>query len=559
MEGAMRRLIVAFLAVAALLGAAPRPARPNIVVIMFDDLSPRIGAYGDKLARTPNLDAFAKEAVRYTNAFTTSPVCAPSRAALFSGMHQNAIGAQHMRTKGIAGLKGGGPIEYEAVPPPRVKWFPELLRRAGYYTINVGKTDYQIGDPFTIWDVDAPQADWRQRPKDKPFLAFINLHHTHESYLWPEDRKSDNPLVNLVTERNRREFADKPRFTDPAKVVVPPYLPDTPAVRADLARLYDNIAFDEANVGRIMAALREDGVLDDTIVIIASDHGDGLPRMKRAIHDAGLRVPLMIRFPDGMGAAEPRLVSFVDLAPTILSLAGVEAPAHMHGRPFAGPKKAAPRDYAFAAADRFDQMPERARTVIDGRFQYVRNFMPEVAHLRPLPFRDALPTMQEMWRLSKAGQLSPTMAQYFAAPRATEELYDLQADPHTVRNVASDPAYRSHILRLRRAFDGWQRRVPDLGALPEREMIARMWSGLEQPTTAAPQGKIARKGATAVISLASATPGASVGFSMDGPDAKSWQLYTTPVSVPAGRPLWAKAIRYGYAESPVARIATSPE
>ena len=207
----MPRLLTAALAllpavaVSGDLVAAARPARPNFVVIMFDDMSPRIGAFGDRLARTPNIDAVAQEGIRYPNTFVTAPVCAPSRAALFSGRHQQTITAQHMRTKGAAGLPGGGPIDYEAVPPAQVKWLPELLRARGYFTINVGKTDYQIGDPFTIWDVNAPQADWRKRPKDKHFFAFINLQRTHESYTWPDDLESPNPLVRRVVARNRRQ------------------------------------------------------------------------------------------------------------------------------------------------------------------------------------------------------------------------------------------------------------------------------------------------------------------------------------------------------------------
>jgi arylsulfatase A-like enzyme len=274
--------------------ARPASARPNIVVIMFDDLSPRIRALGDPVAHTPALDRFAGEAVHYPNTFTTSPVCAPSRSALMTGVHQQTLGTMHMRTRGAAGLRGGGPIEYDAVPPAQVKAFPELLRAAGYHTVNIGKFDYQFGEPFTMWDDAGPSADWRRRPGDRPFLAVINLQHTHESYLWPEETTSQNRLVQLVSQRNRRDFANKVRRTDPAAVVVPPYLPDTPVVRQDLARLYDNLSFDDQNVQRIMDALRADGVLDNTIVVVTSDHGDGLPRVKRAIHASGLRVPLLV-------------------------------------------------------------------------------------------------------------------------------------------------------------------------------------------------------------------------------------------------------------------------
>jgi arylsulfatase A-like enzyme len=521
-------------------GAEARHARPNIVVIMFDDLSPRIRALGDPVAHTPELDRFVAEAVAYPNTFTTSPVCAPSRSALMTGVHQQTLGTMHMRTRGAAGLPGGGPIEYDAVPPAQVKAFPELLRAAGYYTINIGKTDYQFGEPFTIWDDSGAKADWRRRPADRPFFALINLHHTHESYLWPEETRSDNRLVQLVTARNRREFANKERRTDPALVKVPPYLPDNPVVRQDLARLYDNISFDDRNVGRIMATLREQGVLDNTIVIVTADHGDGLPRVKRAIHAEGLRVPFLVRFPDGRQYRDQRLVSFVDVAPTILRWAGASRPTWLQGRPIGDQR----RSYAYAAADRFDENVERRKTVVDGRFQYIRNFGAE-PFFRPLAFRDQLPTMQELWRLRRAGGLTPAQAGLFQ-PLPREQLFDLQTDPHTVRDLAGDPAYRPHLARLRKAMDEWLARAPDLSAISEAQLVAKMWPGNQQPVTAAP---VAERASNGRVRLASPTPGASIGYRIGADREDGWQLYTRPIDLPAGTVLKAKAIRYGYRES----------
>jgi arylsulfatase A-like enzyme len=556
----MPRLLTAALAllpavaVSGDLVAASRPPRPNFVVIMFDDMSPRIGAFGDRLARTPNIDAVAQEGIRYPNTFVTAPVCAPSRAALFSGRHQQTITAQHMRTKGAAGLPGGGPIDYEAVPPAQVKWLPELLRARGYFTINVGKTDYQIGDPFTIWDVNAPQADWRKRPKDKPFFAFINLQRTHESYIWPEDLETPNPLVRRVVARNRAELAGKQRLTDPEKVRVPTYLPDTPAVRADIARIYDNIAFDEREVGKIMAALKADGDLENTVVIISSDHGDGLPRIKRAIYDSGIRVPLVIRLPKKAAANQRRdqLVSFVDIAPTILNVAGLPVPRWMHGKPFLGPRSAARNSYVFAGADRFDEVREWQRSVLDGRYQYVRNLRPDVPFFRPLAFRDVLPTMQELWRLHRAKQLSPAAEQYFAAPRAGEELYDLTSDPDTVRNVAGHADRALVLRRMRRAYDRWVRLVGDDSIDPEQQMIGRIWPGMRQPATAAPTIALGRDARGRLVRLSSPTAGASIGYRL-GADAP-WLLYARPVRVDAGTSIEAKAVRYGYAESPISKL-----
>lgn len=552
-------LIVALLALAGCVAPAalePRPApvavQPNIVLIVFEDMSPRIGAFGDPIATTPVLDGLAQQSVRYPNTFTTAGVCAPSRSALITGVHQQTLGTQHMRTRaGLPGMASGGPIDYDAAPPPAVKAFPELLRRAGYYTSNNGKTDYQFGEPFTVWDANAPDADWRGRAPGQPFFAMINIMETHESYLWPEDRESANPLVNAITQRNRRDLAGKQRVTDPASVEVPPYLPDTLIVRSDIARQYDNIAFAERKVGAIIARLAAEGLLDQTLVIITTDHGDGLPRMKRTVYDSGIRVPLMVRYPDGgkAGQIEDRLVSFVDLAPTILQYAGVAAPDWIQGRNFLIGEA---QDYVFAAADRHDEVPERTKAVRDGRFKYIRNYMPDLAVLRPLAFRDAMPTMQEFWRLAQAGALPPAAQRLAASPRGSEELYDTLADPHEIDNLADDPAHRATLVRLRSAIDRWIAQTGDLSAMPERAMIEAMWPGMVQPVTQAP--KITTKNGRVI--LTSATPGASIAYTIDGSAPERGQIYTGPFTLPPGAAIAARAIRYGYAPSEISSKRT---
>lgn len=520
-------------------------SRSNIVLIVFEDMGPRIGAFGDAVATTPSLDTFAAQSVRFPNTFTTAGVCAPSRSALITGVHQQTLGTHQMRTSSpVPGMSGGGPIEYEVVPPPEVKAFPELLRQAGYYTTNDGKTDYQFGDPFTVWDANGPDADWRGRAEGQPFFAMFNPQMTHESYIWPEDRESENPLVNLVARRNREQLAGKPRITDPAEVEVPPYLPDTPVVRADIARHYDNIAFTEKRVAEIVDMLRSDGLLENTIVIVTTDHGDGLPRMKRTVYDSGIRVPLMIRYPDGLlaGSRDDRLISFVDLAPTILQWAGLEPLPWQQGNALQANIK---RSYVFAAADRHDTSPGRTKAVFDGRWKYIRNYMPELAVLRPLPFRDALPTMQEIWRLAAADALPPAAARLVASPRGAEELYDLRSDPHEIANLAADPAYNETLERLRQAMDQWIARTGDLSAIPEEEMVRRMWPDMRQPVTAAPEISIEN----GLLILKSETPGASIAYSLDGSSPEKGPLYTRPVPLVQGATVAARAIRYGYAPS----------
>lgn len=532
------------------------PATPNIVLIVFEDMSPRIGAFGDPIAQTPVLDAFAREAIRFPNTFTTSGVCAPSRSSLITGVHQQTLGTHHMRTRApIAGMTGGGPIEYEAVPPPGIRAFPELLRGLGYYTTNNGKTDYQFGEPFTIWDRNVPIAeasqtpDWRGRAPGQPFFSMFNILLTHESYIWPEERESGNPLIRIVTERNRRDLADKPHITDPASVEVPPYLPDTPVVRADIARHHDNIAFAERQLATILELLEEDGLLDETIVIVTTDHGDGLPRMKRSVYDSGLRVPMMIRFPDlrGAGTVDERLISFVDLAPTILGWAGGQPMSWHQGQDFIADTA---RRYIFAAHDRVDTVTDRSRAVRDDRFKYIRNYMPEFAYLRPVPFRDALPTTQEIWRLAAAGELTPVQQRLVDPDRPREELYDTAADPHEVVNLADDPAHAATLARMRAAMDDWIARVGDWARVPEMQMIEAMWPGGEQPVTATPE-LVMEDGAARLLSD---TDGASIAYGFGEEEPTAWRIYTGPVTVTAGQTLWAKAIRYGYAESEAVRF-----
>jgi N-sulfoglucosamine sulfohydrolase len=372
-----------------------RTSRPNIVWISNEDMSPRLGAYGDRLARTPVLDRLARESIRYTRAFTTAPVCAPSRAAIITGMYQNAIGAQHMRTTEDTVPELPGP--YLAVPPFYVKAFPEYLRRAGYFTSNRAKTDYQFGVPFTIWDDLGQNAHWRNRPDPRqPFFSVFNLEITHESRIFPSSPARQG----------------KPLVTDPRAIHVPPYYPDTPLVREELARVYDNIADMDAQVGQILKQLEDDGLAENTIVFYWSDHGDGVPRAKRSLYDSGLRVPLMIRWPKALsppfapGTVNDELVSFIDLAPTTLAAAGLDVPVHMQGRVLTGPKAGPAPQYVFAARDRMDIEYDMMRSARDGRFLYIRNVSPELPYAGHIVYRNQSAIMQEWLRLQAEGQLT---------------------------------------------------------------------------------------------------------------------------------------------------------
>ena len=546
--------------------APPEPTeRPNILWIVAEDMDPRLGAYGDRAAHTPRLDQLASEGVRFANAFTTSGVCAPSRSAIITGVHQNTLGTQHMRTKQPFLPDPDVPYAYEAVPPPEVKAFTEYLRAAGYYTVNNAKTDYQFGEPFTIWDESGPKAHWRNRPPGTPFFAYFTLLHTHESTIWPLDLEPRSLLEALQLLLNRLLLAGREAITDPADVEVPLYYPENPVVREDLARFYDNIAFMDSVAGGLLDDLEADGLADDTIVLFTGDNGDGLPRAKRWVYEGGIHVPLIIRWPGRIraGAVREDLISLVDLAPTFLSLAGVKVPGHMQGRVFLGAKAQPPRRYVYAARDRTDSDEDTVRAVRDARFKYLRNYHPEQAYVQPLTYRDVMPMMRELLRLDAEGLLTGTAALWFRQTRPVEELYDVTVDPDEVNDLADRPAYRGELLRLRAAMDRWLERTGDIGIrMTESEMIEQMWPGGVQPVTARPEILTdARADGRVDVRVACPTSGASIGYRVREPgagDFSPWLLYSVPLEMETGAEIQAKAIRYGYAESGVTERIAQP-
>ncbi len=534
-------------------------SRLNILWFSIEDISPRFGCTGDPLARTPNIDRLAAQGRRYTNAFSTAGVCAPSRCAIITGMYQTAIGGHHMRTTHTNEAAPEMPTPYECVPPAYVKAFPEYLRAAGYYCTNNAKTDYQFAPPSTAWDVCGRDGHWRNREGDQPFFAVFNPTVTHESGMWPKD--------------------DENITTDPDAVKLPPYIPDTHKARLAMARHYDNLERADARLGEVLAELDEDGLTDSTIVVLWSDHGEGLPRGKRWLYDAGIRIPLIVRWPGRVpeGEVSDRLVSLVDLGPTMLSLAGITPPAHMQGQPFLG-EDAAEREYAYAARDRHDEAYDMVRAVRDTRYKYIRNYYPELPYLLWIPYRNRHPALQEMWRLYAEGEPEPPLDAMFL-PRPSEELYDTEADPYELNNLADAPEHQADARRMRDALRTWQDEHGDLGLEPEAQMVERMWPDGEQPgaarptfipiceaspgTQAMPAG--GRLAAPALLQIHCATQGASIAYAVDpytgGADGPRWRLYTEPISLPEGSvTVRTRATRIGYADSPTreATFAITP-
>lgn len=506
--------------------------RPHIVWLVAEDLSPVLPMYGDSTIETPHLSRLAAEGIVFERAFSPSGVCAPSRAALATGMYPTHIGAMHMRTGGSVAYLPAGHHAYEAQPGPEVKMHSEYLRRLGYYCTNNPKEDYQFRRGLMAWDESSGQAHWRNRAPGQPFFAIFNDNVCHESRIWT---KAEDSLWIA---------ADQP-------VPVPPYLPDNEVGRRDLRRMYSNIKEMDAQVGVRLAELEAAGLLDSTIIFWYGDHGGPLPRQKRLCYDSGLRVPLIVRFPDGWGAGtrDTNLVSFVDFLPTLLSLVGAAPPPHLDGQAFLGPYQAPPRSYIHGAGDRFDGMTDMIRAVRDHRYKYLRNFRPDQGYYLPVTYREQMPIMQELLRLRAAGTLTEAQAQWFRSTKPEEELFDTWTDPHELNNLAAEPRYADKLAELRAECERWMSAVEDKGIQPERDYLATIWPGGQQPVTAPPVP--GREGAA--LTLTCETPGASLGYQLLAPGdslAPAWAVYTEPIVVPTGRQLVAVAHRLGYAPSP---------
>ncbi|MCA9234413.1 MAG: sulfatase [Planctomycetales bacterium] len=502
---------------------------PNLVWLSVEDMSPWLPCYGDSTVATPNIDRLAKSSVRYANAFATSPVCAPARSSLITGMYATAIGSMHHRVgSGRARLSSGADVrpKYEAVPPPFVRCFPELLRRAGYYCTNNSKTDYQFKAPATVWNESSPRAHWKNRPAGAPFFAVFNYEGTHESQAFPRAKR-------------------RPEVIAASDVPLPPFYPDTPAVRDGMARTYNNIAAMDAWVGERLEELQESGLLDNTIVFFFSDHGVGLPRGKRSLYDTGTRVPLLIRIPDSdrAGETDTRVVSFIDFAPTVLSLARIEPDQRLNGVPFLGPFERPGTGLAFAHADRFDEVYDRARSVTNGRYRYVRNYDVDMPYLLRNAYRENLPMTADLYALAEGGAERPAQWQIAAQTRVAEELYDSASDPWEVRNLADDADHQAMLADLRSKLDQWIEQTGDLGLItPESKMIReRLWNGADaQPTTSPPRCEY-RNGRLAV---SCEMEGASLGYRNTGD--KAWQVYDGPVKADPGQRLQVLAHRIGF-------------
>ena len=441
-----RRSFTALLCTAAALKAA-EPPRPNILWITCEDIGPELATYGDRYSVTPNLDRLAARSVKYSNVWSNAPVCAPARTTIISGLYPPSTGSEHMRS--MTHL------------PPNMKMFPCYLREAGYYTTNNDKEDYNLEHTGKVWDDSSKRGHWRNRTPGQPFFSVFNIMTTHESKIFGGPHKLAH---------------------DPAEVRVPAYHPDTPEVRKDWARYYDNITTMDREAAVLLKQLEDDGLADDTIVFFYGDHGAGMPRSKRFPYNSGLRVPMIVHVPEKFKASAPtgykpngtldRMIGFVDLAPTVLSAAGIKPPMHMQGNAFLGSQAGPERAFNYGFRGRMDERYDLMRSVTDGRYVYIRNYMPHKVYGQYIGYMFQTPTTQVWKKLYDEGKLNAAQ-RHFWETKPVEELYDLANDRDEVNNLAGSAAHRAMLDKLRAENAAHVRRIRDVGFLPEGEIHTR--------------------------------------------------------------------------------------
>ena len=525
--------------------------RPNIVWITVEDISPTLSVYGDSTAKTPNIDRLASQSQIFTESFTTVGVCSPSRSSIITGMYPVSIGTHQMRTgkdvfgwgsRNYDGLSNAIDVNGDSIPlhsvvtPQEVRCFTEYMRAGGYYCTNNSKTDYQFAAPVTAWDQNGDDAHWRNRDKNQPFFSVFNFDVTHESKMW--------------LHRN------KPLTVDPKNVPLPPYFPDTETVRNDVARNYSNIELLDSMVGDLIKELKSDKLLDNTYIFFFSDHGGPLPRGKRSHYESGLKVPMIIRNPYDISSRyidDP--ISFVDLAPTMLSIAGIEIPDHIQGRAFMGDKKnPVPREYIFGSGDRFDETYDRVRSVISKDFVYVRNYHKDRPAYKDVLYRKNIDMTNEMLKLYNDNKLNADQKYWYRQSKTKEEFYVRSTDPYSLRNIIDDPGYTNEIKKHRLALKKWQKEIEDIGALPEKKHLSYMWPEGIQPQTQKPK-VVVKEG---LLNIKSLTLGSSSAYIISDLDFQpglddGWKLYHQPVVVDKSY-LYVISTRLGFKDSDIVKI-----
>ena len=424
--------------------------RPNILWLVSEDNSVKwIGCYGNSNAQTPHIDQLAADGFQYINAYASAPVCAPSRSTWITGINALSMGTHPMRSR------------YE-IPHDEIAYYPDLLKVNGYHVANCRKTDYNIGgrDDQDCWD-NSGQVDWQALKQSTPFFQVINLADSHESRAFGEVDNTEH---------------------DPAHTTLRAYHPDLPAMRQNYAHYHDAVTKMDAAIGAVLKALEVSGMAENTIVIYNSDHGGVLPRSKRFLFSSGLHCPLVVRIPERYKALWPapktgtqidRLVSFVDMPKTWLGITSTPVPATMQGTTFLGNTIEPEPEYCFSFRARMDERNENARSVTDGRYLYIRNYMPYTPWMQQLGYLWKMEATQVWVAHVESGNASEVEARFFQPKGWTEELYDTSKDPDNINNLIGSPEYQAIAARMRIGLRQWQTEIFDAGLLPESESVKR--------------------------------------------------------------------------------------
>ena len=446
-------------------------SKPNIIWITIEDQSQYLLPFnGNDDVSLPNLEDIAKESLIFDNMYATYPVCAPARSSIITGMYPNSIGTHNMRTMHYSYYKKNGDLgernenekvlgipRYSSNLAESIKTFPTILRDHGYFTFNKDKGDYNFIISDSTWSEYGTNKKFNK--SDSPFFAVYNYNITHESSMWQRDKE--------------------PLMVDPNNLQVPPIFPDDSIVRHSLAVNYSNLIEMDKQVGKLVDDLNKESLYDNSYIFFYSDHGGPFPRHKRAIYETGTKVPFFVKLPKGMkdNVDTSQFLSFVDFAPTVLSIAGIEIPSFLQGKSFLGKfKDETKREYLFTASDRFDENPDRIRAVRDSRYKYIRNYFPENSHALSVAYRRQMVLMRHLTSLHLKGELSKEHDFWFRVPKLKEELYDLENDPFELKNLSNNPDYSDKLKDLSVALDNWIEEIDDLGRIPE-EKLYKMISG----------------------------------------------------------------------------------
>ncbi len=442
----------------------------NVVWIVVEDQSQYFfPTYGNDEISLPNLESLANESLVFENMYATYPVCAPARSSIITGMYPNSIGTHNMRAfngnREVRGKKNDfNPCSeseslldipyYSSNLAEQIPSFPEILRENNYYTTNNSKRDYNFKISENVWDESSNKADWSNRSLNQPFFSVFNFAITHESSIWRRD--SDKLLVN------------------PDDLYIPPFFPNDSLTRHSYAVNYSNLILVDRQIGNLIERLKNDNLYDSSYIFFYSDHGGPFPRHKRSLKDTGVKVPFYVKQPKNLREKTntDQLLSFVDFAPTVLSILDLEIPSVYQGVPFLGSKKSKKsREFVFTASDRFDEEYDRVRSIRTKKYKYIKNYNLEKSHALDLCYRNQMPLMRHLNNLLLQNKLNEFQSLWFREPRYAEELYDLENDPFEINNLSVNDKFENELIYHRKLMNDWMKEIDDLGSIPEKELI----------------------------------------------------------------------------------------